>query len=54
MNEKHAKKLRRAAERATVGAPAIAYKRKGTTIILDKNSTRGFYQALKKQAKGKQ
>lgn len=50
MNAKTAKKLRRLAERATIGAPARVYERNlnGTRRNAPRGSTRGVYLSLKR------
>jgi len=57
MNGRFAKKLRRAAERATIGKPArrwVANRqtttagRKAVAAVNDPDSTRGVYRALKR------
>ena len=49
MNGKKAKKLRRMAEKMTVGKPEKGYMRQGTTIVLIPGTTRSVYQKLKKR-----
>jgi hypothetical protein len=51
MNAKRCKSLRRMAELKTVGLPVRGYRvnsrAKGSTILNDPRTTRGYYRALK-------
>lgn len=56
MRGKVAKRLRREAREATIGMPALQYlqghhPRRGLPVVVDPNSTRGFYKQLKKAYK---